>query len=85
VVRYAIIVVLLVVVGVLADRLVREENQRYAFALGMCSDGLTGKNPSVGFLDYGCLDKVQTRTGWMWHLWYGVTEPLPQVPWTSND
>ena len=79
-IRYAIIVVLLVFVAVLADRVVREENQRQALFLGMCI------HPGPVYLpDLECLDKVQTKTSWAWHLFYGVTEPLPQVPWRSNS
>lgn len=78
-VRYALIVVLLVFVAVLADRVVREENQRYALELGMCI------HPGPVYLpDYECLNKVQTRTAWAWQLFYGVTGPLPAVDWTSN-
>ena len=81
-IRYAVIVVLLVVVGVLADRVAREENQRYALMLNACPEKRT--DPSLQLLDFQCLDKVQTRTAWAWHLYYGLTEPLPQVPWTSQ-
>jgi hypothetical protein len=75
-VRYAVIVVLLVFVSVLADRVAREENQRYALTLGMCRQPGALDLPS-----FECLGKVQTRTGWIWHLWYGIMDPLPQVSW----
>jgi hypothetical protein len=27
-----------------------------------------------------CLDDVQTRTSWLWHLYYAATERVPPVP-----
>lgn len=63
-IRNAILVVLLVVVAVLADRVVREENQRYALLLGMCPPISAGAPTDVE-----CLDKVQTRTTWAWSTW----------------
>jgi hypothetical protein len=47
--------------------LVRVENQRYAMQLGMCKQ-------EVGDWDYKCLKKVETRTSWVWHLVYALTE-----------
>lgn len=79
VVRNALIVVLLVAIAVLADRVVREENQRYALLLGMCIQ----EGPVV-LPDFECLDTVQTRTSWLWHLYYGITDPIPRVDWTSG-
>jgi len=75
-IRSAIIVVLLVFVAVLADRVVREENQRDALARGLCL--------SSSQVDQDCLATVQTRSAWLWHLYYGVVEGLPQVPWTTE-
>jgi len=77
-VRIAIIVVLLVFVAVLADRVAREENQRYAMALGMCRGATDVPDPT-------CLDKVQTRSAWAWQLFYGVTGPLPAVDWSHSS
>lgn len=50
----------------LAFSLVRVENERYALFLGMCKD-------TAGLTDVQCLAKVETRTGWWWHLYYGLT------------
>ena len=50
----------------LAASLVRVENHRYALSLGMCID------PIVKVADYTCLSKVETRTSWIWHLFYGM-------------
>jgi len=78
-VRYAIIVVLLVFVAVLADRVAREENQRYAMLQGMC------RQPGpVEPTDAGCLNRVQTRVSWAWQLYHGVTDPIPAVGWTNE-
>lgn len=45
--------------------LIRVENQRYAMMVGMCRDKTGGWN-------YKCLSQVETRTGWWWHLYYGL-------------
>ena len=50
----------------LSATLVRIENERYALSLGMCRDVTTGLNHRE------CLDKVQTRTAWYWHLFYAL-------------
>lgn len=77
-VRYAVIVVLFVFVAVLADRVAREENQRYAMLQGMCRQAGSSDLP-----DIACLNSVQTRASWAWQLYYGVTDPIPAVDWTS--
>jgi hypothetical protein len=62
-----LVVVLLVALGFMAHQLAVVENQRYALALGMCtSETLPGP-------DFRCLSTVQTRTSWLWNLYYGVT------------
>lgn len=50
-------------------RLVSVENQRYALIVGMCSSSLTPKLP-----DMRCLRTVETRTSWVWHLYYALTD-----------
>lgn len=50
----------------LSATLVRVENERYALSLGMCRDAATGLSSR------DCLDKVQTRTAWYWHLFYAL-------------
>lgn len=47
--------------------LVRVENERYALTIGMCSQ------PPPVLPDVVCLKKVQTRTGWWWHIFYALT------------
>ena len=51
----------------LSAALVRVENERYALFVGMCRDQL-------GMADSRCLAKVETRTGWWWHLFYALTD-----------
>ena len=75
--KSVIIIVLLVMCGYLADRLVRTENQRYALFLNMCEEQ---RFPELDLPDFKCLDAVQTRTSWVWQLFYGLTEPMPPVP-----
>lgn len=60
------IVLLLFVVLYLAALLIKVENQRYALAVGLCSDSKTG------LTDYACLAKVETRTNPAWHLYYAA-------------
>lgn len=59
------IAILLVLIFWLGAALVRAENERYAMYVGLCKyDPLTliGK----------CLENVQTRTAWWWHLFYAL-------------
>jgi hypothetical protein len=81
------ILVLLLAVLFISDRLVRIENQRYALMIGSCpspSSFLHSRqtvDPAVHMRQaFDCLDKVQMRTSWFWHLYYGLTESLPAVP-----
>jgi len=69
------VVLLSVLALFLADRLVRVENQRYALIIGLCK--MDDAAPRSSF---ECLDRVQTRTSWFWHLYYGVTDEVPAVP-----
>jgi succinate dehydrogenase hydrophobic anchor subunit len=45
----------------LGYRLTVVENERYALLVGSCQAG-----------DWRCLKAVQTRTSWLWHLYYGL-------------
>jgi hypothetical protein len=74
--KNAAIVVLALAVAFLADRLVREENQRDALLVGMCSRPETPLLP----INLTCLEATQTRTSWFWHLYYALTDHLPAVP-----
>lgn len=47
--------------------LVKVENQRYALQVGMCATSIAPALP-----DPQCLETVQTRTGWWWHLFYAL-------------
>lgn len=68
------LLVLALALAFVSDRLVRTENQRYALIIGMCP-GRTGL-----LADSVCLERVQTRTSWFWHLYYGLAEDHPAVP-----
>lgn len=61
------LVALLVLVAWLAMALVKAENQRYALSTGLCVD------KTMHIADYPCLAKIQTRTAWYWHIYYGLT------------
>lgn len=63
----AVVFVLLVIIGFMANQLVVIENQRYALMVGMC------KSTSLPVPDVNCLSRVETRTSWLWHLYYGLT------------
>ena len=58
---------LLVIVGILGNALVNVENERYARQVGMC-----GADKGALSVDAKCLERVQTRTAWWWHVFYGV-------------
>ncbi len=47
--------------------LVRVENQRYALTVGMCAPRHPHPVP-----DMACLERVETRTGWWWHLYHAL-------------
>ena len=51
----------------LATSLVRVENQRYAMQVGMFMQ-------EVGDWNYKCLKQVETRTSWVWHLFFALTD-----------
>lgn len=59
-------VALLAAVIWLAVALIKTENQRYALLLNMCPD-------PVLHVDQACLARIETRTGWWAHLYYGLT------------
>ena len=60
------LIILSILVIWLAVSLVRVENQRYALQVGMCRDQATG------LTNFTCLNTVETRTSWAWHLLYGM-------------
>lgn len=47
--------------------LVRLENQRYALTIGMCAP-----HPPNPVPDMACLERVESRTAWWWHLYNGL-------------
>ncbi|NJO35509.1 MAG: hypothetical protein HC869_22945 [Rhodospirillales bacterium] len=63
--RNAAIIVLTAALAFTSYRLAHVENQRYALLVGMCKNELQLPDPA-------CLQKVQTRTSWAWHIYYGL-------------
>lgn len=61
--------VLLLTILAMGSALIRVENQRYALSTGMCPGPAPGLPP-----DLTCMSKVETRTGWWWHLYYALTD-----------
>lgn len=62
--RIGLVVAVLLIVW-LSVALVRVENERYAMQVGMCKvDPVKPIRP--------CLDQVETRTSWVWHLFYAL-------------
>ena len=58
----------------LSSSLVRVENQRYAMSVGMCEDKVLLVATQQTSWDFNCLRKVETRTSWVWHLFYALTD-----------
>jgi hypothetical protein len=56
--------ILLITLIVCGHALVRTENQRYVMFVGMCANPAEPKGH--------CLEKVETRTYWWWHLYYAL-------------
>ena len=67
----------------LADRVVRLENQRYALMLQMYEKRIV-PNSNVIVQDAKCLGSVQTRTSWVGHLFYALTDNVQSVPLWKN-
>ena len=61
--KNAAIAFLLFAVVFLAFRVVHLENRNYAMQTGLCEPA-----------DFECLETVQTRTSWLWNLFYGITD-----------
>ncbi len=55
----------------LSFSLVKVENERYALFVGMCYEKDTLADSRL--IDLKCLSKVETRTSWVWHLFYALT------------
>lgn len=67
----AVTIVLAIAVVVLASAVVRLENYHYANAVGLCSQ-FDITSPQQRIEREKCLETSQTRTGWYWHVIYGV-------------
>lgn len=68
---FVVLCAVLAALGIwLATALVRVENQRYALETGLCQHKPGDLNVEM----YRCLKKVETRTGWWWHLYYALMD-----------
>lgn len=67
--KTALIIVLAGLLVFVTARLVHVENQRYALLGGLCRSELHPALP-----DTRCLKTVETRTSWVWHLYYALTD-----------
>lgn len=63
--RSIVLVLLAVALIYTGYRLAEVENQRYALSLGMCRS-------ETSLIDARCLATVETRTGMLWHVYYGL-------------
>jgi hypothetical protein len=61
------VIVLAAALVFVSVRLVHVENQRYALLTGNCR---SSTDPAL--VDTRCLRPIETRTSWMWHLFYGL-------------
>jgi hypothetical protein len=77
--KIATIAVLLLLVAFLADRVARIENQRYALSSNICKF-----DPAKPAVQWDCLEKIQTRSSWLWQLYYAMTDHVPPVQLTNN-
>lgn len=67
--RYLVVIAMLVALLAWETRaLARVENQRYAMSTGMCAS-----EAPVTIPDWRCLQDVETRAGWYWHVFYALT------------
>lgn len=64
--KNAIIGLLILVLAFTFYRVIQLENERYALTLGMC------QQPASNLPDLSCLRDAETRTNWLWHLYYGL-------------
>lgn len=49
--------------------IIRIENQLYAYQVGMCSEY---SDPSQSYQKHQCIEKTNTRTSDIWHLFYAL-------------
>jgi len=63
----SLIIVLAALLVWFGSALVRVENERYAMFVGLCPFDAKAMEPQQK-----CLDKTQTRTNPIWHLYYAL-------------
>ncbi len=57
------IIILTLALVFMSYRIIAIENERYALLVGVCENN-----------NAKCLLTVQTRTHWLWHLYYGLID-----------
>ena len=67
----ALVILLSLLVGLLAEAVVRLENYRYANFIGFCNE-YTVTSPMQRIKREECLENTQTRPHWSWHILYGL-------------
>jgi hypothetical protein len=67
------IVALCIAVAALTRAVVRLENYRSANAVGFCAE-FNIADPQQRIEREKCLDAKQTRTHWVWHIVYALSE-----------
>lgn len=71
--KNAVIVVLLLLVVWLSATVVRLENFRYATSIGYCMEPMETLPAPAGLIErYECLKNKETRTNFLWHLFYAL-------------
>lgn len=65
--KNSVIIVLVVLLLLIGSAFVRFENQRYAMAVGMCPLDTASLDSQQK-----CMDKAQTRTSFVSHLFYAL-------------
>lgn len=71
--KNVLIIVLLIAVWKLGAAVVRLERYHYADLVGRCSQ-FDLKNPLDSIHRQKCLMEQETRTHWVWHIYYALTD-----------
>ena len=67
-IKNVLIIVLIFLIILLAESVVRLENIRYASAVGLCQEY------EQGYEKQKCLNQSETRTNFLWHIYYALIE-----------
>ncbi len=72
-IKNIVIVILIICIFLLARAVIRLENYHYANVVGMCSE-FKLDDPLQSIQRQECLNKIETRTNSLWHLFYALTD-----------